>query len=59
MVTIDDDGVGYTFKSDEPHHYGQTIMKERASSLGGEVEVLRRRKGGTRVRLVFNPKLAQ
>lgn len=59
MVTIDDDGVGYTFKSDEPHHYGQTIMKERASSLGGEVEVMRRRKGGTRVRLVFAPKLAQ
>lgn len=59
MITIDDDGVGYTFKTEEPNHYGQMIMKERASSLGGEVEVLRRRKGGTRVRLVFTPKLAQ
>lgn len=59
MVTIDDDGVGYTFASEEPHHYGQTIMQERASSLGGKIEVLRRRKGGTRVRLVFNPTLDQ
>jgi two-component system nitrate/nitrite sensor histidine kinase NarX len=60
MVTIDDDGVGYIpAQGDEPHHYGQTIMKERAFSLGGEIQVMARRKGGTRVRLVFTPKLAQ
>ena len=59
VVTIDDDGVGYTFMSEEPHHYGQTIMKERASSLGGKIEVLRRRMGGTRVKLVFTPKMEQ
>lgn len=59
MVTIDDDGVGYTEKPEEQGHYGQQIMKERAYSLGGDIAVLRRRKGGTRVRLVFTPKLPQ
>jgi two-component system nitrate/nitrite sensor histidine kinase NarX len=60
MVTIDDDGIGYTAnREDEPHHYGQAIMKERAFSLGGDFQILARRKGGTRVRLVFTPKLAQ
>jgi len=59
MVTIDDDGIGYSGKPEETGHYGQKIMKERAYSLGGEIAVLRRRKGGTRVRLVFTPKLPQ
>ena len=71
LVTIDDDGIGYTPNDevleqsgngeikDAPGHYGQKIMKERAYSLGGDITVLRRRKGGTRVRLVFTPKLPQ
>lgn len=59
MVTIDDDGIGYTAKDEEADHYGQKIMKERAYSLGGDIAVLRRRKGGTRVRLVFTPKMPQ
>lgn len=58
MVTVDDDGVGYTPKA-EPDHYGQSIMRERAYSLGGDVTVMRRRQGGTRVRLIFTPKLPQ
>ncbi|MGB4811406.1 MAG: histidine kinase [Methylophilaceae bacterium] len=59
LVTIDDDGIGYNVKSEKLGHYGQKIMKERASSLGGEVTILRRRGGGTRVRLVFIPKQMQ
>jgi two-component system nitrate/nitrite sensor histidine kinase NarX len=59
MVTIDDDGKGYTPPDDGQDHYGQSIMQERAFSLGGSVEVMNRRKGGVRVRLVFMPKLAQ
>ncbi len=59
MVTIDDDGVGYKPSDDGKDHYGQAIMKERAYSLGGDIEVLPRRTGGTRVRLVFTPKLTQ
>lgn len=59
MVTIDDDGVGYKPAQDGQDHYGHTIMKERALSLGGDIEVRTRRNGGTRVRLVFTPKLPQ
>lgn len=58
-VTVDDDGIGYTPKDDGAQHYGQSIMKERAYMLGGEVTVVPRRKGGTRVRLTFRPKLVQ
>ena len=59
LVNIDDDGVGYKAKEEGFGHYGQKIMKERALSLGGDIAVLRRRTGGTRVRLVFTPKLPQ
>jgi len=58
-LIIDDDGVGYTPASSTYDHHGQVIMKERAQSLGGEVEVMARRYGGTRVHLYFMPKLAQ
>lgn len=59
MITIDDDGIGYKPNNDGQDHYGQAIMKERAYSLGGDIEVLARRNGGTRVRLIFTPKLPQ
>jgi two-component system, NarL family, nitrate/nitrite sensor histidine kinase NarX len=56
MVTVDDDGKGCTFDENKPHHYGLAIMTERAYCLGGKIEILPRRKGGTRVRLLFHPK---
>lgn len=56
MVTIDDDGKGCTFDETKPYHYGLAIMTERAYCLGGTIEVLPRRRGGTRVRLLFRPK---
>src|SRR5450830_57724 len=56
IVTIDDDGTGCTFDEAKPHHYGLAIMKERAYCLGGTIENLPRRRGGTRVRLLFRPK---
>ena len=56
IVTIDDDGKGCTFDEAKPHHYGLAIMKERAYCLGGTIEILPRRRGGTRVRLLFHPK---
>lgn len=59
MITIDDDGIGYKPSNDGQDHYGQAIMKERAYSLGGDIEVMARRNGGTRVRLIFTPKLPQ
>lgn len=56
IVTIDDDGKGCTFDENKPHHYGLAIMTERAYCLGGKIDILPRRKGGTRVRLLFRPK---
>ncbi|MGR6808472.1 ATP-binding protein (plasmid) [Sphaerotilus natans] len=56
-VTIDDDGSG----PDDPvpregGHHGLAIMRERARSLGGELEVGDRPGGGMRVRLAFTPR---
>lgn len=60
IVTIDDDGVGYHPAGiRESSHHGQTIMKERAFSLGGTINVGPRRNGGTRVKLKFTPKKSQ
>lgn len=53
-VRVEDDGVGIA-KSADLHHYGMTIMEERARTLAGRIEVSSREKGGTRVDLVFRP----
>jgi two-component system nitrate/nitrite sensor histidine kinase NarX len=37
------------------HHYGMTIMEERARTLAGEVRYEARPQGGTRVVLGFRP----
>ena len=58
MVMIDDDGVGVVDAVKDGQHYGVAMIKERANSLGGSLDVMPRRSGGTRVRLVFRPKLA-
>lgn len=59
VITIDDDGVGCRPAADAHGHHGHTIMKERAYSLGGNIEVAARQQGGTRVKLTFTPKSAQ
>jgi two-component system nitrate/nitrite sensor histidine kinase NarX len=56
ILTIDDDGKGISFDKTKPHHYGLAIMTERAHGLGGSIDILPRRLGGTRVRLLFHPK---
>jgi two-component system nitrate/nitrite sensor histidine kinase NarX len=54
-VVIEDDGAGMA--SADPHdgesHYGVDIMRQRASKLGGTVDVSARDGGGTRVHLRF------
>jgi len=54
-VSVEDDGIGlaHTPGQPEPHHYGLTIMRERAASLRGEIDVGNRPGGGTIVRLRF------
>lgn len=55
-VTVDDNGLGCTAaEPGNPHHYGLAIMQERARGLGGDVRILRRDGGGTRVELRFTP----
>jgi two-component system nitrate/nitrite sensor histidine kinase NarX len=58
-LTVDDNGIGFIPADDKYDHHGQAIMKERAYNLGGTIEVLAIRQGGTRVKLTFMPKLAQ
>ena len=60
-VTIDDDGRGdgrgdgLDGRDAEIGHYGVTIMRERARSLGGTLTIEARSGSGTRVRLNFAP----
>ncbi|MFA5081635.1 MAG: type IV pili methyl-accepting chemotaxis transducer N-terminal domain-containing protein [Hydrogenophilaceae bacterium] len=53
-VTIDDDGDGLPENPAGSGHYGLTIMRERARSLGGELQLTPRQPHGTRVYLHFN-----
>ncbi|HEU0202105.1 MAG TPA: HAMP domain-containing protein [Burkholderiaceae bacterium] len=55
-VCIEDDGVGAADLGAPPHHFGLTIMRERAALLGGELIVDARPGGGTRVTLRFSAK---
>ena len=53
-VTVADDGIGIA-KSPQVHHYGMTIMEERARTLAGSVAIEARPTGGTLVTLAFRP----
>jgi two-component system, NarL family, nitrate/nitrite sensor histidine kinase NarX len=52
-VEVADDGRGIHQAPDQGRHYGHTIMRERALTLGGRLEVETLAAGGTRVRLRF------
>ncbi len=53
-AVVADDGVGI-LKSADVHHYGMTIMEERARTLQGTLLIEERPGGGTRVVLRFRP----
>jgi len=59
QVTVLDDGIGIPDSWRRTHHYGITIMQERAASLGGTLEFQRRAEGGTRVAMRFVPAVAR
>lgn len=59
VVTVDDDGIGWSEESQPGQHYGLTIMRERANSLDGNLELLDSPLNGARVELRFNVKQAQ
>jgi len=53
-ITVEDDGVGIDDGPvDGRDHHGLSIMRERARSLGGEIEITRRGEGGTRISVNF------
>jgi two-component system nitrate/nitrite sensor histidine kinase NarX len=55
IVTVEDDGAGIAArgKGDKDMHFGLNIMRERAQSLSGTVEIERLPEHGTRVQLRF------
>ncbi|QTF92954.1 histidine kinase, partial [Halomonas sp. BM-2019] len=58
-VVVEDDGVGLADDSSPPMHYGLVIIRDRAETLGGELNLANRAQGGTRVALVFTPQTAR
>ena len=54
-VRVEDDGSGIGEALSPTHHYGLTIMRDRAASLHGTLNVARRAQGGTCVELEFAP----
>ena len=55
-VAIDDNGIGMVNNNGRYHHYGLTIMRERALAMGGELQILVSGLGGTRLYVLFNAK---
>jgi len=53
-ATVTDDGIGVR-QAAGAHHYGMTIMEERAKNLGGRLTVENLPALGTRVTLHFVP----
>jgi two-component system nitrate/nitrite sensor histidine kinase NarX len=58
-VCVEDNGIGIPQKAKRTHHYGRTIMRERASSLHGDLRIEPRDHGGTRVCLRFQTATTQ
>lgn len=54
-VRIEDDGVGISDTQSPAGHHGLTILRERANSLNGTINIETREGGGTRVYLRFPP----
>jgi two-component system nitrate/nitrite sensor histidine kinase NarX len=50
---VEDDGVGFAQQSPPLNRYGLVIMRDRAESLAGEIQVSPREGGGTQVVLRF------
>ncbi|MEA3277923.1 MAG: type IV pili methyl-accepting chemotaxis transducer N-terminal domain-containing protein [Pseudomonadota bacterium] len=59
LICVEDNGIGIPQKADRTHHYGQVIMRERASSLHGDLRIEPQDQGGTRVCLRFQPVTTQ
>jgi len=59
LVRIEDDGIGLEDDISPPMHYGLVIIRDRATTLNGELSIANRPTGGTGVKLVFTPLTAR
>ncbi len=55
QITINDNGIGIKLTQPKTHHYGLSIMKERAKTLNGELKISNNPNGGTQIILTFSP----
>lgn len=55
IVLISDNGKGFDPASIPVNHYGMSIIRDRAQSLGGDIQIDSRIPGGTDIRLTFQP----
>jgi two-component system nitrate/nitrite sensor histidine kinase NarX len=54
-ASIEDDGIGVGAATSPRHHFGLSIMRDRARALGGTIEIGARAPRGTCVKLRFVP----
>ncbi len=59
VISVVDNGVGIPAVARRTHHYGLTIMHERANSLHGDLRIEPNPEGGTRVTLSIPPNNGQ
>lgn len=59
LVRIEDDGIGLEDDSSPPMHYGLVIIRDRATTLNGELSIANRPTGGACVEIVFTPLTAR
>jgi two-component system, NarL family, nitrate/nitrite sensor histidine kinase NarX len=55
QIIIEDNGTGLASDKSHQHHYGLSIMNERAQSLNGHLDITNKPEGGTKIELAFSP----
>jgi len=59
LVRIEDDGIGLEDDSSPPMHYGLVIIRDRTTTLNGELSITNRPVGGASIEIVFTPLTAR
>ncbi|AJY50808.1 type IV pili methyl-accepting chemotaxis transducer N-terminal domain-containing protein [Halomonas sp. KO116] len=59
LVRIEDDGIGLEDDSSPPMHYGLVIIRDRTTTLNGELSITNRPTGGASIEIVFTPLTAR
>lgn len=52
-LTIRDDGLGFEPESVGPGHLGLSIMKDRIQNIGGTLEIISQKRGGTLIKIIW------